>query len=286
MMISDMQDKAILNDGNKMPWFGLGVYLVEEGAEVQSSIRWALDAGYRLVDTAAFYKNEAGVGKAIRESGISREDVFVTTKLWNADHGYDSTIRACEQSLKQLGMDYIDLYLIHWPGLNRDDRLATWEAFLKLKDQQKIRSIGVSNFKPHHIDELIATHGVVPCVDQVELHPFNAQTQLRRYADEKGIVLTAWGPLFHGHLREASKELAAIGEKYGKTDAQAVLRWHLQNHISIIPKSIKKHRIIENADIFDFALTDEDMRAIDGLDINKAYGADPDVMTYGFENIG
>ncbi|OQB23441.1 MAG: Glyoxal reductase [Firmicutes bacterium ADurb.Bin182] len=283
--MAGLKDKAALNDGVKMPRFGLGVYLVKEGAEVENSVRYALEAGYRLVDTAAFYKNEAGVGKAIRESRIPREEIFVTTKLWNSDHGYEKAIRACEKSLKLLGMDYIDLYLIHWPGLNRDDRLAAWEAILKLKEQQKIRSAGVSNFKPHHIEDLISEHGVTPSVDQVELHPFNSQTELRRYAKEKSIIITAWGPLFHGHLSEAPATLNAIGGKYGKTGAQAVLRWHLQNGISIIPKSVKKHRIIENADIFDFELSDEDMKVIDGLNKDKAYGPDPDIMDFGFVNI-
>ncbi len=284
-MSFDLQDKAVLNDGVQMPWFGLGVYLAQEGQEVENSVRWALEAGYRLVDTAAIYKNEAGVGKAVRESGVAREQLFLTTKLWNADQGYQSTIKACENSLKALDMDYIDLYLIHWPGLNRDDRLATWEAMLELKHKQKVRSVGVSNFKPHHIDELIVAHGVVPSVDQVELHPFNTQEELRQYAKEKGIIVTAWGPIFHGHISEAPEILSAIGEKYGKSAAQAVLRWHLQHGISIIPKSVKKQRIIENADIFDFALSDGDMAAIDGLNQNKRYGSDPDKMTFGFVNI-
>ncbi len=284
-MSFQMQDKAILNDGVQMPWLGLGVYLAQEGREVENSIRWALEAGCRLVDTATLYKNETGVGKALRESGVPREQLFVTTKLWNADHGYENTLRACETSLRALGLDYIDLYLIHWPGLNRDDRLATWEAMLQLKEQQKVRSVGVSNFKPHHIDELIAAHGVVPSVNQVELHPFNAQKELRQYANEKGIILTAWGPIFHGHLSEAPEIISAIGQKYGKSTAQTVLRWHLQHGIAIIPKSVKKHRIFENADIFDFALPDDDMAAIDALNQNKAYGGDPDTMTFGFENI-
>lgn len=277
--------KAELNDGHLMPWLGLGVYLMEDGAEVNRSVRFALDAGYRLIDTAAFYRNEDGVGRAMRGSGVAREEIFVTTKLWNADHGFDSTLRACEQSLKRLGTDYIDLYLIHWPGLNRDDRLATWEALLKLKERQKICSAGVSNFKPHHIDELIAASGVIPAVDQVELHPFNAQTALRRYADEKGVVITAWGPLFHGHLGEATDPLLQIGGKYGKTAAQVTLRWHLQHRISVIPKSVRAQRMRENADVFDFVLSDADMAAIDGLNRGAAYGGDPDEMTFGFVNL-
>ncbi len=281
-MSLSFQDKAVLCDGVQMPWVGLGVYLVQEGSEVENSVRWALEAGYRLVDTAAFYKNET---QAVRDSGIPREQVFVTTKLWNADHGYESTIRACEQSLKALGMDYIDLYLIHWPGLNKDDRLATWEAMLELKAKQKVRSVGVSNFRPHHIDELIKAHGVAPSVDQVELHPFKAQKELRQYAKDKGIIVTAWGPIFHGHLSEAPAMISDIGQKYGKSAAQVVLRWHLQHGISIIPKSVKQQRIIENADLYDFALSDGDMAAIDGLNRDNGYGSDPDKMTFGFVNI-
>lgn len=277
--------KAKLNDGNRMPWLGLGVYLMEDGTEVNRSVRFALDAGYRLIDTAAFYRNEDGVGRAMRESGVAREEIFVTTKLWNAEHGFDSTLRACEQSLKRLGTDYIDLYLIHWPGLNKHDRLATWEAMLRLKERQKIRSVGVSNFRPHHIDELIDAFGVVPAVDQVELHPFNAQTALRRYADEKGIVLTAWGPLFHGHLGEAADSLRQIAEQYGKSAAQVTLRWHLQHRISVIPKSVKPQRIRENVDVFDFMLSDADMTAIDGLNREAAYGDNPDTLTFGFVNL-
>ena len=283
--MTGLQDRTLLNDGNKMPWVGLGVYLTQEGSQVENSVRWALETGYRHVDTAKIYGNEAGVGKAVRESGIAREQVFVTTKLWNADHGYKSTLLACEKSLKTLGLDYIDLYLIHWPGLNKKDRLATWEAMLELKAKQKVLSVGVSNFKPYHIDELIAAHGVAPAVDQVELHPFQAQQELRQYAKDKGIVVTAWGPIFHGHIHEAPAVISEIGQKYAKTAAQTVLRWHLQSGISVIPKSVKQHRIAENADIFDFALSDDDMAAIDGLNRGRGYGADPDVMTYGFENI-
>lgn len=285
IMQSNEQDQVTLNDGTKMPKIGLGVYLAEEGSEIENSIRWALEAGYRLIDTAAFYENEAGVGRAIRQSEISREQIFVTTKLWNADHGYENTIRAFNKSLKLLDMDYVDLYLVHWPGLNRDGRLATWEAFLKLKEQKKIRSIGVSNFKPNHIEDLIAEFGVIPSVDQVELHPFNTQKTLRHYANEKGIIVTAWGPLFHGHFNESPEVLVNIGEKYGKTAAQIVLRWDLQNGVTIIPKSVKKHRIVENADIFDFAISEEDMSIINSLNKNKTFEFDPDVMDFGFINI-
>jgi diketogulonate reductase-like aldo/keto reductase len=280
--MKNIKDKVMLNDGVEMPWFGLGVYLVQEGEEVYNSVRWALEAGYALVDTAAFYGNETGVGRAIHDSGVKREQVFLTTKLWNSDHGYESTLKAFEQSLLKLGTDYVDLYLIHWPGQDAKKRLATWEAMLKLKEQGKIRSAGVSNFRPHHIDELIKVFGTAPSVDQVELHPFHSQIPLRKYAREKGITVTAWGPIFHGHLNEVP-EVFEIGKKYNKSGAQAVLRWHLQNGVAIIPKSIKKQRLLENADIFDFELSAEDMAFIDGLNKDKPFSsADPDTMTAGF----
>ena len=280
-MIKSIIDKVTLNDGVKMPWFGLGVYLVAEGDEVYNSVRWALEAGYRLIDTAAFYENEEGVGRAIRDSGIPREEIFVTTKVWNTYHGYDKTLRSCEQSLSKLGMDYADLFLIHWPGQNRDRMLKTWEALLNLKEKKKIRSAGVSNFKQHHIDAVIAASGVTPSVNQVELHPWYSKKDLLRYAQEKGIILTAWGPIFHGHLSEVP-EVHELGRKYGKSGAQVVLRWHLQNGVSIIPKSVHKNRIVENEQLFDFELTDEDMRFIDNLNKDKGFGPDPDTMNVGF----
>ena len=280
-MTSDINDTYALNDGHKMQRFGLGVYLVNDGSEIENSIRWAFEAGYRLIDTAWFYQNEVGVGKAVRESGLPRKDVFITTKLWNSDHGYDSGLRACEKSLKNLNTDYIDLYLIHWPGLNQQKRLQTWEAMLKLKEQQKVLSVGVSNFEPYHIDELIAEFGVAPAANQIELHPLLSQLELRKYCAEKNIAITCWGPLFHGHLKEVP-EVNAVGDKYGKTGAQAVLRWHLQNNLCIIPKSVKKHRIIENADIFDFELSQEDMTLIDNINQNKRFGAHPDKLDFGF----
>jgi len=277
-----INDVAKLNDGNSMPWLGLGVYLTKEGKEVEQSVLWALEAGYRLVDTAAFYQNEAGVGRGVKQSGLPREDVFITTKLWNADQGYESTLKACEDSLRRLDTEYLDLYLIHWPGPDAVKRLKTYEALLELRRQGKVKSIGVSNFKMHHIDELISTFGEVPAVDQVELHPFFPQAELRDYAKQKDIVVTAWGPLFHGHFPEVKASVDPIGAQYGKTGAQAVLRWHLQNGVAIIPKSTHQNRIIENAGLFDFELTPKDMRTIDSLNKDERFGGDPDFLTFGF----
>ena len=276
-----INDKAKLNDGYEMPRFGLGVFRVEDGKETEQSVLWALEAGYRLVDTASFYNNETGVGKGIKASGVPREEVFITSKVWNGEQGYKSAIAACENSLKRLGTDYLDLYLVHWPGPDSSLRLKTYEALLELKRQQKVKSIGVSNFRPHHLQEVIDTFGETPVVDQVECHPFFPQTELKTFAKQNDIVITAWGPLFHGHLGEAP-EVNEIGKNYGKTGAQTVLRWHLQNGTAIIPKSVKQHRIIENADIFDFELSDADMHAIDAMDNGKYFGRDPDTMTFGF----
>ncbi|MEX1307647.1 MAG: aldo/keto reductase [Eubacteriales bacterium] len=277
-----INDKAKLNDGHEMPWFGFGVYKIEDGKKAEQSVLWALEAGYRLVDTASFYQNEAGVGKGVKASGLAREDVFITSKVWNGDQGYKSTLTACEDSLRRLDSDYLDLYLIHWPGQDADLRKKTWEALMELRRQEKVKTIGVSNFQPHHLQEIIDTFGETPAVDQVECHPFYPQTELKAFAKQNNIVITAWGPLFHGHLGEAP-QVNKIGEKYGKTGAQAVLRWHLQNETAIIPKSVNHQRIIENASIFDFNLSEDDMRAIDALNSGQSYGGNPDNMTFGFK---
>jgi len=280
-MISHLQDRITLNDGTTMPPFGFGAYKLVPGDEAHSAARWALEAGYRHLDTAAVYGNEANVGQAIRESGIPREQLFVTTKLWNDAHGYDNALRACETSLKTLGLDYVDLYLIHWPGQNSDNRLRSWDALLELKAQQKTLAVGVSNFLPHHLDELITRHGTVPAVDQVELHPMYPQKELRAYAKAHDILITAWGPLLHGHLADLP-EAADIAAKYGKTAAQAILRWHIQHGISVIPKSAHQSRIIENADVFDFELSPDDMAAFDAMDSGTHFGSNPNTFSFGF----
>ncbi|KKO55204.1 aldo/keto reductase [Paenibacillus sp. DMB20] len=265
-------DGPTLHDGVKMPWLGLGVYKTQEGEEVIQSVKSAIAAGYRSIDTAAIYGNEQGVGQAIRESGVPREELFITTKVWNADQGYESTLKAFETSRKKLGLETLDLYLIHWPG--KDTYKETWKALIHLQKEGLVRSIGVSNFQIRHLRDIIEDSGVVPTVNQVELHPLNSQKELLQYARDNKIVLEAWSPLMQGNLDQPV--LARIAEKYGKTIAQIILRWDLQNGIIVIPKSVKEHRIRENAGIFDFELSAEDMAAIDGLNENKRFGPNPD----------
>ncbi|MEK3732309.1 MULTISPECIES: aldo/keto reductase [Paenibacillus] len=260
-----------LNDGVAMPWLGLGVWKTKEGEEVIHAVKSAIAAGYRSIDTAAIYGNEEGVGQAIRESGVSRDELFITTKVWNEDQGYDKTLKAFETSRKKLGLDVIDLYLIHWPG--KDKYKETWKALIHLQQEGYVRSIGVSNFHVHHLQDIIEDSGVVPVVNQVELHPLLSQKELLQYAKENNIVLEAWSPLMQGNLDQPV--LAEIAQKYNKTIAQVILRWDIQNGIIVIPKSIKEHRIRENADIFDFELSAEDMARIDSLNENKRFGPNP-----------
>ncbi|MFB4325715.1 aldo/keto reductase [Paenibacillus lautus] len=269
-------DGPTLNDGVKMPWLGLGVWKTKEGEEVIQSVKSAIAAGYRSIDTAAIYGNEEGVGQAIRESGVSRDELFITTKVWNDDQGYEKTLQAFETSRKKLGLDIVDLYLVHWPG--KDKYLETWKALIHLQKEGLVRSIGVSNFQIRHLQHIIEDTGVVPVVNQVELHPLLSQKELLGYARENHIVLEAWSPLMQGNLDQPA--LAKIAEKYGKTTAQVILRWDIQNGVIVIPKSIKDHRIRENAGIFDFELSAEDMAAIDGLNQNKRFGSNPDEFLF------
>lgn len=269
-------DGPTLNDGVKMPWLGLGVWKTKEGEEVIQSVKSAIAAGYRSIDTAAIYGNEEGVGQAIRESGVSRDELFITTKVWNDDQGYEKTLQAFETSRKKLGLDIVDLYLVHWPG--KDKYLDTWKALIHLQKEGLVRSIGVSNFQIRHLQHIIEETGVVPVVNQVELHPLLSQKELLGYARENRIVLEAWSPLMQGNLDQPV--LAQIAEKYGKTTAQVILRWDIQNGVIVIPKSIKEHRIRENAGIFDFELSAGDMAAIDGLNQNKRFGSNPDEVLF------
>lgn len=271
-MATQIKDTATLHNGVKMPWLGLGVWRVSEGNEVESAVKAAIRAGYRSIDTAAIYKNEEGVGKAIKESGVSREELFVTTKVWNADQGYDSTLVAFEKSRKKLGLEYIDLYLVHWPvkGKFKD----TWKALEKLYHDGVVRAIGVSNFQIHHLQDVMADCTIKPMVNQVEYHPLLIQRELLAFCKENQIQMEAWSPLMQGNLDQPL--LHELSQKYGKSPAQIVLRWDLQNGVVTIPKSITESRIIENADIFDFELSAEDMEKISGLNQNKRFGPDPD----------
>ncbi|KPV44275.1 aldo/keto reductase [Alicyclobacillus ferrooxydans] len=252
-----------LNNGVKMPWLGLGVWQGKprDGDDVVAAIRHALTIGYQCIDTAAGYENEPGVGKAIRESGLNRENVFITTKLRNSDQGYETTLAAFEESRKKLGVDYIDLYLIHWPNL--DKLKETWRAFEKLYKEGLVRAIGVSNFQIRHLEPLFQTANIIPAVNQVEYHPLLTQRTLHDFCMAHNIQLEAWSPLMKGNL--SADTIAELAEKYGKTPAQIVLRWDLQNRVVTIPKSVRTARIEENADIFDFQLTDEDMAKVSAL---------------------
>ncbi|WP_136608638.1 aldo/keto reductase [Paenibacillus dokdonensis] len=275
--MKNLQSTTALSSGYSMPWLGLGVYKVQEGQEVIDSVKAAISHGYRSIDTAALYGNEEGVGQAVRESGVPREDLFITTKVWNSDQGYDSTLAAFEKSINKLGMDYVDLYLVHWPVMGKYK--DTWRALEKLQKDGKVRSIGVSNFQVHHLEDLMKDAQVKPAVNQVELHPLLSQIELREYCKSQGIQVEAWAPLAQGHLLD-NEVLADIGAKYGKSIVQVILRWDIQSGIVTIPKSVKEHRIIENADIFDFELMPADMEQINGLNQNHRFGGDPDNVNF------
>jgi diketogulonate reductase-like aldo/keto reductase len=273
MTIKSINDTTVLNNEVEMPWLGFGVFQIPEGEEVEQSVRWALETGYRSIDTAAAYGNEAGVGKAIRESGIPREEIFVTTKVWNSDQGYDNTLAAFDTSLQELAMSYVDLYLVHWPVEGKYKE--TWRALEEIYQSGRARAIGVSNFLTHHLKELLQDSGTVPAVNQVEFHPYLQQPDLQAFCRENRIQLEAWSPLIKGQVVDVP-ELVELGEKYGKSPAQVTLRWMLQHRVVTIPKSVHKNRIQENADIFDFELETEDMAVIDGLDRHHRTGPDPD----------
>ncbi|WP_340004703.1 aldo/keto reductase [Paenibacillus sp. FSL K6-0276] len=265
-----------LNDGVTIPWLGLGVWQSKDGEEVIHAVKTAVEVGYRSIDTAAAYNNEEGVGQAIRECGVARDELFITTKVWNADQGYESTLKAFEVSRRKLGLDYIDLYLIHWPvaGKYRE----TWKALIHLQKEGLIKSIGVSNFQIHHLKDIIEDTGVLPVVNQVEFHPLLTQRELLKYANEQGIQLEAWSPLMQGNLDLPL--LKELSEKYGKTPAQIVLRWDLQQGVITIPKSVHADRIKENAGFFDFTLSDEDVKAIEDLNKDHRFGPDPDNFNF------
>lgn len=273
MEITDLRGTFELHNGVKMPYFGLGVYLSEDGKEVINAVRWAIELGYRHIDTAAIYNNEEGVGLGIKESGILREDIFVVSKVWNADQGYDSTLRAFDESLKRLGLDYLDLYLIHWP--TKGKYKETWRALEQLYKEKKVRAIGVSNFMQHHLEDLLQTAEIAPMVNQMEFHPYLVQQELLDYCKSHNIQYEAWSPMMQGKIFEMDvfKELS---KKYNKSIAQIVLRWDLQKGVITIPKSAKKERIKANADIFDFELSHMDVAYLDSLDKGKRFGPDPD----------
>jgi 2,5-diketo-D-gluconate reductase A len=265
-----------LNDGNRMPQLGFGVFQVpaEETAE---AVRRALETGYRLIDTAAAYGNEEGVRDAVRASELDREQVFITTKLFNNDHGRDAARRAFEESLSKLGGDYIDLYLIHWPVPKRDRYVETWEALCALREAGRVRSIGVSNFQIEHLERIIEATGVVPAVNQIELHPRLQQAELRRFHSEHGIITEAWSPLGKGELLD-DPVIEEIAAAHDRTPAQVVLRWHMELGNVVIPKSVTPSRIEENFRVFDFELSDADMRRLSALERGERTGPHPDTF--------
>lgn len=273
MKMMNLKSTTKLANGVEMPWFGLGVFKVQEGQEVIDSVRAAIKAGYRSIDTATVYGNEEGVGQAIRESGVAREELFITTKVWNNDQGYDSTLAAFDLSLSKLGLDYVDLYLVHWPI--RAKYKDTWRALEKLYTDGKVRAIGVSNFQIDHLQDLLTGAVVKPMVNQVELHPLLSQLELREYCREQGIQIEAWAPLAQGHLLD-NEVIAEIAARHNKTLPQVILRWDLQNGIVTIPKSVKEERIIANADIFDFELSEDEISRMNALNKNQRFGSHPD----------
>ncbi len=271
----NLQSRVKLNNGVEIPWVGLGVFQSEPGTTTQQAVEWALELGYRHIDTAALYGNEESVGLGLKASGIPRDEVFVTTKVWNTDQGYDKALAAFDASMKKLQLDIVDLYLIHWPM--NGTRLETWKALEKLYQDGRVRAIGVSNFLVHHLEELADNSGIVPAVNQVEFHPFLLQKDLLDYDHEHGIRHEAWSPLTRAKLWD-DPVIDEIASKHGRSRAQVLLRWDLQHGVVTIPKSVHRERIEENAKLFDFELDDGDMKKLDGLDRGERIGPDPDEL--------
>jgi 2,5-diketo-D-gluconate reductase A len=269
------QPTITLNSGPSMPQLGLGVFKVPDD-QATAAVLAAFEAGYRSIDTAAMYGNEQGVGKAIADSGIPRDELFITTKLNNDGHGHDEALRAFEASRTRLGLDYVDLYLIHWPLPAKDRYVATWQAFEKLQRDGLSRSIGVSNFAPAHLQRLFDETDVVPALNQIELHPYLTQDALRAFDAQHAIATEAWSPIARGGQLLSDQTITSLAEKYAKTPAQIVIRWHLQLGNVVIPKSVTPARIAENIDVFDFELADDDVTSISELNRDERTGPDPD----------
>lgn len=268
------QSRLSLNDGKSIPQVGLGVWKAANDVAV-TAVEAALQAGYRHIDTASAYENEEGVGQGIIRSGVSRDEIFLTTKLWNDDQGFDETLRAMDSSLKRLGTDYVDLYLIHWPSAFRGKYIETWKALTRLRDEGKARSIGVSNFEGRYIDDLYEATGELPVINQVQLHPRFQQRSLRKAYEPRKILTESWSPLGQGKMLD-NPLIGDIARRHGKSPAQVIIRWHIEEGLVVIPKSVTPSRIIENFDVFDFALTQADRAAINGLDSpDGRIGSDP-----------
>lgn len=265
-----------LHNGVEMPRFGLGVYKMKEPDEALKAMEAAIKAGYPAIDTATVYENEREVGEAVRTSGVKRDELFITSKVWNTDQGYDNTLRAFEASLERLGFDYLDLYLTHWAIPKT--YVETYRAIQRLYDEKLVRSIGVSNHQIHHLEKIFATANTKPMVNQIELHPQLTQEPLRQFCEEHNIAITSWSPLARGRLLE-DPVLAKIAEAHRKSIAQVVIRWHLQSDLIVIPKSVTPSRIVENADVYNFSLSEEEMKMIDGLNQDWRSGTHPDKIS-------
>lgn len=269
-----------LNDGNRIPQLGLGVFLVEPD-EAQRIVSDAFAVGYRHIDTARIYKNEEGVGRAIASSGIARDELYITTKLWNSDQGADTARPALEASLERLGLDYVDLYLIHWSAPKYGKHVESWQALVALKEAGLAKSIGVSNFMQSHLEDIDKATGVVPVVNQIELHPAFQQRELRGFQEPRGTLTEAWGPLGQGKYELAELAgLAEIAERHGKSVQQVAIRWHIQEGIIVFPKTTKRERMIENADVFDFELSADEMAVIAAADKGLRVGAHPETTDF------
>lgn len=276
-MITSIEDCTRLNNGLDMPWLGLGVYLTKDGEEVEQAVRTALELGYRSIDTAAIYDNEAGVGKGMRDSGVAREQVFLTTKVWNDEQRNKRTVAAFEESLARLKTDYVDLYLIHWPV--EGCYLETWKAMEEIYRSGRAKAIGVSNFMQHHLEDIMRESEIVPAVNQMEFHPTLVQPELLSFCQNQKIQFEAWSPLMQGRISNVS-EIVTLANKYNKSPAQITLRWNLQHKVVTIPKSVHANRISENAQIFDFELSETDMKILNALDQGHRLGPDPDSFNF------
>ncbi|KOS63173.1 aldo/keto reductase [Lysinibacillus agricola] len=279
-MINHLQDTITLNNGLQMPGMGLGVFQIENDTTAEI-VKNAIEVGYRSIDTAAIYGNEAGVGDGIRQAlastGLKREELFITSKVWNDSLSFEETIAAYEESLEKLGLDYLDLYLIHWPGKNKYEE--AWKALEDLYEEGKIKAIGVCNFHVEHLQNLLTFARITPVINQVEFHPRLQQAELRSFCEEHNIQLEAWAPLMQGGLLE-DETISKIAKKYGKSNPQVILRWDIQNGIVTIPKSVRKERMIQNAEIFDFTLTDEEVAIINAMNLEQRVGPNPDEFDF------
>ncbi len=279
-MYSSIKDCVELNNDVKMPILGFGVLGIKELNEAEDCVKKAIKHGYRSIDTAMIYGNEEGVGKGIKESGIKRDELFITTKVWNCDQGYNETLKAFEDSMKRLMLDYLDLYLIHWPVPNNNKYVETWNALEALYKQGKVRAIGVSNFNINHLENIIGQCDIIPAVNQIELHPWLLQTELIKFMGKHKISPEAWSPLGQGALLD-NEVLIEIAKKYNKTVAQVIIRWDIQKDIITIPKSSKEKHMVENANVFDFELSDQDIKIIESLNKNHRTGPDPEIFDLG-----